>query len=100
VEEDRGDHIALHNDRHVAPPIARGKARGDLHLMVGIDSALDREKMARARTLLETPKRPERMWPVLGAASLLAVSALTFATAMILAPPLTSEHVAHQRGID
>ncbi|WP_293369210.1 hypothetical protein [Phenylobacterium sp.] len=56
--------------------------------------------MDRVRTLLETPKRPERMWPVVGAAVLLAISALTFATAMILAPPLTSEHIAHQRGVD
>ncbi|HZZ32134.1 MAG TPA: hypothetical protein VFE10_09090 [Phenylobacterium sp.] len=55
--------------------------------------------MDRARALLKPPKRPERMWPVLGAASLLALSALTFATAMILAPPLTSEHVGHQRGV-
>jgi hypothetical protein len=38
------------------------------------------------------------MWPVLGAAGLLAVSALTFATAMIMAPPLVSEHIAPQRG--
>ena len=53
--------------------------------------------MARARALLETPKTPERMWPALGAAGLLAVSALTFATAMIMAPPLTSEHVAKER---
>jgi hypothetical protein len=68
--------------------------------MVGIDSALNSEEMDRVRTLLETPKRPERMWPVVGAAVLLAISALTFATAMILAPPLTSEHIAHQRGVD
>ena len=54
--------------------------------------------MTRARSLLERPKRPERMWPVLGAAALLAVSALTFATAMIMAPPLTSEHIAAERG--
>ena len=67
--------------------------------MVGIDSALDREEMARARALVEAPRRPDRMWPVLGAAVLLALSALTFATAMILAPPLTSEHVGHQRGV-
>jgi hypothetical protein len=95
----RDRHIALHNDGHVAPPIARGKPRRDPCLMVGIDSALDREEMARARALLEPPKRPERMWPVLAAASLLALSALTFATAMILAPPLTSEHVSQQRGV-
>lgn len=68
--------------------------------MVGIDSALDREEIARARLLLRAPHRPERMWPVLGAAALLALSALTFATAMILAPPLTSQHVAHERGVD
>ncbi len=55
--------------------------------------------MARARSLLEAPKRPERMWPALAAAALLAVSALAFATAMIMAPPLTSEHVAVERGV-
>jgi hypothetical protein len=68
--------------------------------MVGIDSALDREKMARARAVLEAPERRERMWPVLGAAALLALSAVTFAAAMIMAPPLTSEHIGHQRGAD
>jgi hypothetical protein len=68
--------------------------------MVGIDSALNPGEMDRARGLLEPPKRPERMWPVVGAAALLAAAALTFATAMVMAPPLTSEHVAHQRGVD
>jgi hypothetical protein len=57
------------------------------------DSALDPEAMTRARTLLETPKPRERLWPVLGAAALLALSALAFATAMIMAPPVISEHV-------
>jgi len=57
------------------------------------ESALDPEAMARARTLLEPPKPRERLWPVLGAACLLAMSALAFATAMIMAPPLVSEHV-------
>jgi hypothetical protein len=33
------------------------------------------------------------MWPLLGAAFLAAVSALAFATAMIMAPPVVSEHV-------
>ncbi|HEX2817102.1 MAG TPA: hypothetical protein VHN39_11940 [Phenylobacterium sp.] len=61
------------------------------------DSALDRQEMARARALLDPPKAPERIWPALGAAGLLAISALTFATAMILAPPLTGEHLAQQR---
>ncbi|MDB5464076.1 MAG: hypothetical protein JWP28_2571 [Phenylobacterium sp.] len=62
------------------------------------DSALDADEIARARGLLVRRKRPQRMWPVLAAAAFLAVSALAFATAMILAPPLVSEHVAHQRG--
>ena len=57
-------------------------------------SALDADAMARARALLESPTPRERMWPALGAAGLLAVSALAFATAMIMAPPVVSEHVA------
>ena len=61
-------------------------------------SALDADAMDQARALLERPEKPQKMWPVLGAAALLAVSALTFATAMIMAPPLTSEHVTQERG--
>jgi hypothetical protein len=61
--------------------------------MAANDSALDLEAMSRARALL-TPVAPrERMWPVLGAAAFFAVSALAFATAMVLAPPLVTEHV-------
>jgi hypothetical protein len=57
------------------------------------DSALDADAISRARALL-TPAPPrERMWPVLGAAAFFAVSALAFATAMIMAPPLITEHV-------
>jgi hypothetical protein len=56
-------------------------------------SALDADALDRARSLLEAPKRRERVWPVLAAAALLAVSALAFATAMIMAPPLVSQHV-------
>ncbi len=63
-------------------------------------SALDPEAMARAKALLKRPARPQRMWPVLSAAAFLALSALAFATAMILAPPLTHEHVAKARGAD
>ena len=59
---------------------------------------IDPDAMARARTLLLRPVRPQKMWPVLAAAAFLAGSALAFATAMILAPPITSEHVAHERG--
>lgn len=57
-------------------------------------TALDPDAIERARALLETPKPRERVWPVLAAAGLLAVSALAFATAMIMAPPVVSEHVA------
>jgi hypothetical protein len=60
-------------------------------------SALDGEAMARARALLVRPAPRERLWPVLGAATLLAISALAFATAMILAPPVVTEHVVRAR---
>jgi len=63
-------------------------------------SALDVEAMARARALLAAPKRPVRLWPVLGAATLLSISALSFATAMILAPPLTHEHVGRLHSVE
>jgi hypothetical protein len=56
-------------------------------------SALDADALDRARSLLQAPQRKERVWPVLAAAGLLAVSALAFATAMIMAPPVVSEHV-------
>jgi len=57
--------------------------------------ALDADALERARALLEAPKRKERVWPVLAAAALLAVSALSFATAMIMAPPVVSQHVVN-----
>ncbi|MGZ6040426.1 MAG: hypothetical protein ACXWKR_17285 [Phenylobacterium sp.] len=63
-------------------------------------SALDTEAMERARALLQRPDKPQRVWPVLGAAALLAVSAIAFATAMIMAPPLTSEHIARDSGAE
>ena len=56
-------------------------------------TALDPDAMARARQLLMKPSPRERIWPVLAAAGFLAISALAFATAMILAPPVISEHV-------
>ncbi|THD80759.1 MAG: hypothetical protein E7812_06780 [Phenylobacterium sp.] len=61
--------------------------------MSALEPAVDPEALARARALLEPPKTRERIWPVLGAATLLALSALAFATAMIMAPPVVSEHV-------
>jgi hypothetical protein len=57
------------------------------------DSALNPEETARIRALLTRKPRRQRMWPALAAAFLAAVSALAFATAMIMAPPLISEHV-------
>jgi hypothetical protein len=57
------------------------------------DSALDPEEVARIRAALTPRPAKERMWPVLGAALLAAASALAFATAMIMAPPVVSEHV-------
>lgn len=83
----------------VGSPIALGKGSADHLLMPTIDSVAGEDGMARARALLDRPPPRERVWPALGAASLLALSALTFAAAMIVAPPLTSEHVAHQRGV-
>jgi hypothetical protein len=56
-------------------------------------SALDVEALARARQLIGPRKRPERLWPAVAAAALAACTALGFATAMILAPPVVTEHV-------
>ena len=60
-------------------------------------SVLDPKAIAQAKALLVRPARRQRMWPVLGAAALLAISAISFATAMIMAPPLLSEHVGPER---
>ncbi|MDB5449276.1 MAG: hypothetical protein JWQ46_1447 [Phenylobacterium sp.] len=67
--------------------------------MAANDSALDLDEMARARALLAPVPGKERMWPVLGAAALAAVSALAFATAMIMAPPVVSEHVVADKTV-
>ena len=61
--------------------------------MATLDSLLDADAMAEARALLAPATPRERLWPVLGAAGLLALSALVFAAAMITAPPLTGDHV-------
>jgi hypothetical protein len=78
-------------------PIASGAARSDAHQMTLADSALDADQIARARALLDPPQQREQVWPVLAAAAFLAVSALAFATAMILEPPLQTEHVTAHR---
>ncbi len=58
------------------------------------DSTLDAAALMQARALLTSPPRPERLWPVLTAAGLLALSSLAFATAMIVSPPVVSHHTA------
>jgi hypothetical protein len=73
--------------------MARGPGWRDPPQMAMNDSALNPEETARIRALLTAKVRKERMWPLLGAALLAAVSALAFATAMIVAPPVTSQHV-------
>ena len=74
--------------------MAQPRRRRDAAEMETNDSALNPVASARIRALLRPRRRRERMWPVLGAALLAAVSALAFATAMIMAPPVVSEHVA------
>ena len=74
--------------------MARPGGRRDASQMAMNDSALNPEETARIHALLAPRTRTERMWPVLAAALLAAVSALAFATAMIMAPPVVSEHVA------
>jgi hypothetical protein len=67
--------------------------------MPSADSALDTHEIARARALLKPVKPSQRIWPALAAAAFLAVSALAFATAMVLAPPLVSQHVSGERSV-
>jgi hypothetical protein len=58
--------------------------------MAVADSALDPEALAYARGLLKPPIKRENLWGVLAAAGFAAVSAMAFATAMLMAPPATS----------
>ncbi|MBO9709404.1 MAG: hypothetical protein J7521_14455 [Caulobacter sp.] len=61
------------------------------------DSALDTAAIAYARALLRKPSRPQKMAPVLAAAAFAAVSALTFAAAMVMAPPAVTQHLPADR---
>jgi hypothetical protein len=61
--------------------------------MAAAGTVLDSEALARARALVGPPTTRERMWPVVAAAALAAVSALAFATAMIIAPPVVTQHI-------
>jgi hypothetical protein len=58
------------------------------------DSALDGAAVARARRLLKSPQRKDPMWPALVAATALALTSVVFATIMVLAPPVQTEHTA------
>ena len=64
--------------------------------MAASDSALDADAVARARALLTPPVRRERLWPAITAAAFFATSALAFATAMVLAPPLVTERAVQR----
>ena len=58
------------------------------------DSRLDPTEVAMARALLKTPQRRDRLWPALVAATALALVSVLFAAVAVVAPPLTTEHVA------
>ena len=58
------------------------------------DSRLDPVQVAMARSLLKTPVRADPMWPALLAATALALTSVMFAAVAVLAPPVTTEHVA------
>jgi len=68
--------------------------------MAVADSAIDREALAYARGLLKPPAPRENLWGVIAAAAFAAVSALAFATAMILAPPVTSSRLVIEEQVD
>ena len=61
--------------------------------MANVDSVLDLDQIAHARRLLTSPSTKESMWPVLCAAAFAASTALMLATAMIVAPPVITQHL-------
>jgi hypothetical protein len=58
------------------------------------DSVLDHEALAYARALLKPPLEKENLVAALAAALFAAVSALAFAVAMVMAPPVTTSRLA------
>jgi hypothetical protein len=62
--------------------------------MSAVESSLDLDALRRARVLLQEPERRDPMWPALLAATALALTSVVFATIMVLAPPVQTEHVA------
>lgn len=65
--------------------------------MSAADSTLDTAALAYARALLRTPTRRQKMLPVLIAAAFAASAAVSFAAVMVLAPPLTTQHLPKER---
>jgi hypothetical protein len=65
--------------------------------MTPADSALDTAALAYARALLRKPMRRQKMGPVLAAAAFAALSAVTFATVMVMAPPAVVQHLPSDR---
>ena len=61
------------------------------------DSALDSAALAYARALLRKPMRRQRIGPVLAAAAFAALSAVTFAVVMVMAPPAIVQHLPSER---
>lgn len=61
------------------------------------DPGLDSAKMKRIRGLLKTPVDKDRAWPALCAAAFAASTALALATAMVIAPPVTTTHVVERQ---
>ncbi len=68
-----------------------------LNLMNPADSALDTAAIAYARALLRKPARRQKMGPVLAAAAFAALSAMTFAVVMVMAPPAVIQHLPSDR---
>jgi hypothetical protein len=62
--------------------------------MANADSVLDHEALAYARALLKPPLEKENVLAALAAALFAAVSALAFAVAMVMAPPVTTSKLA------
>lgn len=69
-------------DCHAGPPgTGWGMAQDDSR-----PGAVSPDEMARARALLETPRRRDGAWAALAAAAFAAATALALAAAVILAP--------------
>jgi len=65
-----------------------------LDAMAAGDSILDGAAMAQARALNPSPMPPRRLWPAVAAAAGLTIASLVFAVAMVVSPPVTTQHTA------